>query len=143
MKTNFPFKYAAAVALFAASTCACAVQVTMSFTITGFPATAPQSAVTGSVMYSAGSSTSEIQSLLAVDLMINGHQYGLSEVGCLVFNPTTTLVGGNVSGVGSVHSGTDDFYFLYNPAAPDVYGFSYTSVSTPHDIFDPASMTRH
>jgi hypothetical protein len=117
-----------------------AIQVTLSFTVSGFGAGAPTDPVTGSFTYDAPSITSDPTSLTAVNLTIGGHAYTLAEVGSEAVG-SEALIGGVVNGVDAVASGTDDFFLTWNPVSsvPDV--FVYATPNTPN-IFDGTNFTQ-
>jgi hypothetical protein len=117
-----------------------AIQVTLSFTVSGFVAGAPTDPVTGSFTYDAPSITSDPTSLTAVNLTIGGHAYTLAEVGSDTAG-SEAVIGGVVNGVDVVGSGTDDFFLLWTPVSsvPDL--FAYATPNTP-DIFEGTNFTQ-
>ena len=99
----------------------------MSFTATGFfPGVgsnpAPQDPVTGSIVYEAASISSLIDSLLSISLTIDGHTYALGEIGF-----GSGVVGGTISGVNAVTSGTDDFFIAFSESTQTAAFFVYAS----------------
>jgi hypothetical protein len=121
-----------------------AIQVTLSFTVSGFvtegpPAGVPTDPVTGSFTYDAPSITSDPTSLTAVNLTIGGHAYTLAEVGS---NPG--VIGAVVNGVGGIcpacqSAAIDDFFLAWagSPASPLGEIFAYaTSNIPPGTVFD-------
>ena len=119
-----------------------AIQVTLSFTASGFitegtPSGVPTDPVTGSFTYDAPSITSDPTSLTAVNLTIAGHAYTLAEVGS-----EPDLIGAVVNGVNGVNSGFDDFVLLWNPASSVPEGFTYATSNIPRTNFETANFTQ-
>jgi len=131
--------------LFAASlsavtlTPAFAIQVTLSFTASGFGAGAPIDPVAGSFTYDAPSITSDPTLLTAVNLTIGGHAYTLAEVGLGTDGPLTDLIFGVVNGEG-VSFFTNDFILAWEPASSTPLQFTYTTPST--FLFESTSFTQ-
>jgi len=133
-----------------------AIPITVSFTVTGFLAGAPTDPVTGSVVYDAASTTSNINSLTSINLTIAGHSYSLAEVGFVEGFPDNTVIGGLINGIGTVAANTDDFFinwdtstlhpvlFAYSCATCVVYfGFTFTqfNVTAAAAVPEPSSLT--
>jgi hypothetical protein len=115
---------------------ALAVQVTLSFAVTGFgPTGAPTDPVIGSLSYDAASITSDLTSLTAVDLTIDGHAYTLAELGF-----GSGVIGGIVNGVNTVTNGFDDFFVGWNPVSATPLAFDYATTDVP-GIFESADFT--
>jgi hypothetical protein len=112
-----------------------AIQVTLSFAVTGFGPGAPTNPVVGSFIYDAASIKSDPTSLTSVDLTIDGHAYTLAEVG---FAPS--VIGGVVNGVGSVKHGFNDFFLLWNAASSTPLGFDYATPDMP-SVFGAGDFT--
>lgn len=93
---------------------------------------APQDLVSGSILYKAGSTVSAIDSILAIDLTINGFSYLLDDVGftttgkSLVFQCITPIPGSNC-GIGP--SGRN-FVIKWNKASLLPQLFSYSILDT-------------
>ena len=102
-----------------------AMQVTLSFTASGFDAGAPTDPVTGSFTYDAPSITSIPTLLTAVNLTIDGHAYTLPEVGF-----DTNVIGGVVTGVSAVTPSTTDFFLFWNPSTSTPNQFVYATPET-------------
>ena len=118
-----------------------AIQVTLSFTASGFVPEGPTDPVTGSFTYDAPSITSDPTSFTAVNLTIGGHAYTLAEVGSV-----PNLIGGVVNGVDVLQSGTDDFDLLWDPASSSPASFfrdfEYAISSNPARIFETTNFTQ-
>jgi hypothetical protein len=108
-----------------------AIQVTLSFTVSGFGAGAPTDPVTGSFTYDAPSITSDPTSLTAVNLTIGGRAYTLAEVGSDTVQ-SEAVIGGVVNGVDAVDFGTDDFFLTWTPVSsvPGVFVYATSNTST-------------
>jgi PEP-CTERM motif len=111
-----------------------AIQIRVSFTAVSFTEfeealPAPMDPVTGSIVYDAASTTSNINSLTSINLTIAGHTYQLSEVG---FAPlgSDQLIGGLSFGVGGISHHTDDFYIRWNQTTLIPFDFTYTTTAT-------------
>jgi hypothetical protein len=115
-----------------------AIQVTLSFTATGFNAGAPTDPVTGSFTYDAPSITSDPTSLTAVNLTIGGHAYTLAEVG----TAASGAIGGVVNGVNTIAVGTDDFFLDWNPASSAPVFFAYSISSNSKKDFEGQNFTQ-
>jgi hypothetical protein len=100
-----------------------AIPIKVSFDVTGFPAGAPTDPVVGSITYDAASVTAPINSLLSINLTIAGHTYSLSEVG-FINAGSSELVGGLITGVGSIGAGTNDFSFGWTGSHPGSFGYA-------------------
>lgn len=111
-------RLAALALLFGLSTPATAVPITLQFTATGFGSTAPTDPVTGTFVYEAASSTSNIDSLTSVSLTIDGYVYKLGEIDFTndSFGTTGwTIIGATTFGIPSLASGTNDFVLAFYP----------------------------
>jgi PEP-CTERM motif len=106
-----------------------AIQVTLSFTASGFGPGAPTDPVTGSFTYDAASITSNPTLLTAVNLTIDGLAYTLPEVGFDI-EGDNALIGGVLNGVDAVESGTNDFFLAWNPATSTPQAFVYATPET-------------
>ncbi|MFO1429272.1 MAG: PEP-CTERM sorting domain-containing protein [Candidatus Competibacteraceae bacterium] len=121
--------------MFAVTICqsAHAMIIKMDFTAADFPGGAPQDPVSGTFSWEATSISDPINSLISVDLTINGYTYNLSELGFLN-DPTGfnghSLIGGLLNGVGIAASGTNDFFFLWNRTTSQPDTFTYTTDNT-------------
>ncbi len=119
---------------------AAAVPITVSFSAVGFTCFGPGSScntpppadpVVGSIVYDAISSTSDINSLLSIQLTIGSHNYAVNEVGFLdnhLFDQR--IIGGLINGVSGISSGTDDFRLQWSEATLNPEDFSYTTSSS-------------
>ena len=114
-----------------------AIQVTLSFTVSGFGASAPTDPVTGSFTYDAPSITSNPTSLTAVNLTIDGHAYTLAEVGSV-----PNFIGGVINGVNGIDSGTDDFFLAWFPVSSAPFNFAYATTSNTEVIFGSRNFTQ-
>jgi hypothetical protein len=90
----------------------------------------PTDLVTGRIIYEGASVTANIDSLISIDLIIDGHTYLISEIGYISPFASRQQIGGNSWGVNSISSGTDDFRFDWYKEALTPMKFSYTSNST-------------
>ena len=116
--------------------------ITVSFTVgdfreigDGIPA-APTDPVTGTFVYEAADLVSNIESLLSIDLVIDGHSYGLDEVGSFS-GIASHFIGAGVtrSQILSVTSGTNDFLLSFNPLTNDPSSFLYASANSRFNIW--------
>ena len=119
-----------------------AIQVTLSFTVSGFTATdgttvAPTDPVTGSFTYDAPSIASDPTSLTAVNLTIGGHAYTLPEVGS-----SPSLIGGVVNGLSTLTAGFDDFQLLWNTPSSVPVDFAYATSNITGTFFDSSNFTQ-
>lgn len=88
----------------------------------------PTDPVFGKIIYEADSVTAEIDSLISIDLVIDGHNYSTSEIGFISpFSGSRQKVGGIVTGVNGVFSGTDDFWIDWYKDTLTPMWFYYTS----------------
>jgi hypothetical protein len=90
---------------------------------TGPPA--PTNPVIGTIVYDAASTTSNINSLISINLTIDGHAYTLGEVGFAeagVFQE----VGGVLNGVNTLDGGTNDFLLQWTESNFASPGLIYT-----------------
>lgn len=107
-----------------------AAPITMNFSAYGFGPSngnpAPHDPVSGTIVWEAASATAPIDSLLSVDLTINGHVYQLNEI------EFTHVVGGiHLIGGGpfpdSVGNLTNDFWLSFDTSTGTPRDFSYAS----------------
>jgi hypothetical protein len=98
---------------------------------------APTDPVTGTIVYEAVDLLSEIESLVSIDLVIDGHSYGVDEVGFF------TAAGGHFfgaaplpGGVFDLVSGTNDFLLSYDLPSNVPVVFTYASATSPRNIWD-------
>jgi hypothetical protein len=116
-----------------------AVPIEVNFTARDFnffpppdlPPTPPTNLVTGTIIYEAVSVTADIDSLISIDLMIDGHNYSISEVGFIspFSAPPRQKIGGILNGVNGMVAGTDDFSldWTWIDGRLNPIMFSYTS----------------
>lgn len=112
-----------------------AVPVAYDFTISGFTApfnywetpTPPQSTVNGSI-------TLDGESVLAFAMTIDGHSYGLADIGVSYSTPTYISLGALVNGTTSAAYGQDDFFMSLDLNYDQVQMLGYTTAST-YDYF--------
>jgi hypothetical protein len=135
-----------------------AIPITVSFTAVSFieseeAVAAPMDPVTGSIVYDAASTTSNINSLTSINLTITGHTYLLSEVGFISpFGSTqlpppfgsTQLIGGLLNTVPRIDVFTNDFSMRWNETTLVPFDFTYatTATSTSGGIFRSATFTQ-
>lgn len=96
----------------------------------------PQNVVTGNVVYEAASIDSTIQSLVSLDLTVDGHSYSLSEVGFASYYSSgwsgmRYLVYGLPRGMSSDLS-TNDFRLEWITGPFARHSFIYSTVSIPN-----------
>jgi hypothetical protein len=157
-------KTIAALAGTACLLCSAAAHATvyqLNFTASGYGpgifggATAPQSAVIGSIQFTAAALGAAVTSIDAVDLTIGGHAYTPAELGTSFYSDGYTF-GALVNGVGVTRTNSDDFYLIlssnFNVFAYAVSGIpdtwttrnitaSYTEVLPPAaPVPEPASL---
>jgi hypothetical protein len=124
------FAFAVILSSVCATTSAQAIPITVSFTASGFGAGAPTDPVTGSIVYDAASTTSNINSLTSVNLTIAGHTYTLGELGFISPSGTSQFIGGLLNGVDLVMVHTDDFFLTWNETTLVPSFFFYTTASS-------------
>jgi hypothetical protein len=113
-----------------------AIPIEVNFTVEDFKprfslTPPPTDTVTGKIIYKAASVTADIDSLISIDLIIDGHNYLISEIGYISPFASRQEIGGHSWGVNSIASGTDDFRFDWYEATLKPMKFSYTSSLTP------------
>jgi hypothetical protein len=82
-------------------------------------------------VYDAVSTISDINSLVSVQLTIGSHNYSVNEVGFLdnhLFDQR--IIGGLISGVSGIFSGTDDFRLQWSETTLKPEDFSYATSSS-------------
>ena len=133
---------AGAIVAIGSATPARAMTVELDFTAVDFPASAPNTSLTGRFTYEAASLTSAIMSLTSVNLTISGHAYTLGEVGASS-SRDAQLIGTTIEGVGNVENGVNTFAFGYSlsTGAPTGKSFDYAMVST-SDIYETFTYTQ-
>jgi hypothetical protein len=104
----------------------------------------PTDPVTGSVTYRAASINSPIDSLVSIDLEIDGHTYIAndqpnSEVGSAIIGGMQ-LVGGNNHGVDQVAPSSDDFLLQWDLTTFAFGSFLYTSIERELDTYTTATV---
>jgi hypothetical protein len=109
-----------------------AIPIEVNFTIEDFRSPfsstpPPTDPVMGRIIYEAESITATIDSLTAIDLMIDGHTYSLGEIGFISPFAARQKIGGSLNGVNVMASGTDDFQFDWFKETLTPMKFSYTS----------------
>jgi hypothetical protein len=127
-----------------------AIPITVSFTAVSFieleeALAAPMDPVTGSIVYDAASTTSNINSLTSINLTIAGHTYLLSEVGFISpFGSNQQLIGGLLNTVPRIDVFTNDFSMRWNETTLIPFDFTYatTATSTSGGIFRSGTFTQ-
>ena len=110
-------KTIAALACLVCSTAAHATLYKLDFTAGGYGpgifsgTPAPQSLVTGSILFQAASLGAAVTSIDAVDLAIGGHIYTPGEIGTSFYGDGYTF-GAIANGVGVTRTNSDDFYLI-------------------------------
>ncbi|WP_026612152.1 PEP-CTERM sorting domain-containing protein [Methylocaldum szegediense] len=95
-----------------------AIPIVMNFTVAG--------PVTGTIVWDAASPTSPIDSLISIDLSIDGHDFTLDEVDFVNLGEFG-LIGGRVTGVNTISPGTNDFWIMWDVQHLTPFEFAYTS----------------
>ena len=122
-----------------------AIPITVSFTAASFieleeAVAAPMDPVTGSIVYDAASTTSNINSLTSINLTIAGHTYLLSEVGFTSPFGINQSIFGLLNGA-FIFNGTNDFDIRWNGTTLSPFNFLYAASSTP-GIFLSSTFTQ-
>ncbi len=89
----------------------------------------------------AASITGPILALDAINLTIDGHTYGLADVGFDAFSRGVQQIGGLTNGVNDVTSGTNDFFFVFNPRSSAVVDFAYSISTDRRDVFETTTFS--
>jgi hypothetical protein len=125
-----------------------AIPITVSFTAVSFieleeASVAPMDPVTGSIVYDAASTTSNINSLTSINLTITGHTYLLSEVGFTSPAGSNQLIFGLLNGPG-IRVFTNDFFMSWNETTLIPFDFNYATTATgpAGGIFRSATFTQ-
>lgn len=105
--------------------------IQLNFAASGF-SQGPTDAISGSFVYEAASVTSPITSLDSVSLTIDGHVYGIGDIGFLspFGGGPMTLIGGVPAGVSALQLGagqTNDFILDWVTNSGSPFDFSYTT----------------
>jgi hypothetical protein len=113
----------------------------LDFTATGFVdvfdnAPAPQSSISGSILFTTAAPGGPATSIDKIDLTIDGHAYSTAEIGAEVGNGSYYF-GGTLNGIHEIDATTDDFWFVAFPSG--YVDFSY-AVSDLDTIFDSTSV---
>ena len=142
--------------LFLAPLTAHAVPITVQFTADTF--FVPHSPVTGTVVYDAASTTDLIDSLISIDLNIDGHTYSLGEVGFAPLGTDTQQIYGLLNGTSTVISSDDfsltwelttlipEFFFFTTASSTETWvasqdGFTQFSVTGPSAVAEPSTLS--
>jgi hypothetical protein len=124
------------VLLFAAHTVQ-AIPITVDFTAQNLTSgksfiPSPIDQVSGTIIYDAASTTANINSLISINLTINGYTYGLSEVGFIspYFGGSASarqIIGGSVNGVNGTHptENTNDFWLVWDQSTLAPLSFNF------------------
>jgi hypothetical protein len=125
-----------------------AIPITVSFTAASFieleeAVAAPMDPVTGSIVYDAASTTSNINSLTSINLTITGHTYLLSEVGFTSPFGPSQLIFGLLNG-SRIDVFTNDFFMRWNETTLIPFDFTYATTATgaTGGIFRSATFTQ-
>jgi hypothetical protein len=126
---------------------AAAMPVVMHFTVSGFPAGAPTSPVTGTINWDASSLNADVNFIRSISLTLDGHTFTVPEVG-YVNLAGAAYIGGVVGTVSGVNGGANDFFITWDPATLTPTYFAYGSAarsgvwdSTQFDSFSIAEGT--
>lgn len=109
-----------------------AIPIEVNFTIEDFlspfsSTPPPTDPVIGRIIYEAESITANIDSLTAIDLIIDGHTYSINEIGYISPFASRQKIGGSLYGISLISSGTDDFRLDWYKETLTPMKFSYTS----------------
>ncbi len=115
----------------------------LDFTASGFATNAFNNpsvvdAVTGSFTYSTFSNSTDLQELLGVSLMINGHAYDVAGVLHKNVIPGLLELGGALQGPNSMMYGTHDFYLSFY--APQNNGYFSYATTTANGSWDASNV---
>ncbi len=107
-----------------------AVPITVTFSANNFYilvglTPAPTDPVTGTIVYDAADIHSPINSLISINMTIDGHAYSLGE---LAFSPGPAI-GGSINGVISLVGNTNDFYIMWDSTTLQPTAFTYSDQS--------------
>jgi len=125
-------KTIAALACLLCSTAAQATVYKLDFTAGGYSSgifagtPAPQSTVTGSILFTAASLGAAVTSIDAVDLTIGGHVYTPAEIGAGFYSDGYTF-GAIANGVGVTRTNSDDFYLILSSGF-NVFAYAVSSI---------------
>jgi len=111
-----------------------AIPITVDFTVTYFYRgddypPAPTNPVSGTIVYDAASTTADINSITSINLTIDGHTYGISEIIFQSLYENHHLIGGSLDG-GDITPGTDDFRLMWHKDTLTPDHFYYSSVNS-------------
>lgn len=98
------------------------------------------SQVSGSFIFTAASVGDTPTTIDAVSLVLDGHSFGLADVGFRPWGYRSLLAGGTHNGVNAMAGGTNDFSLHLN-LYENEGTFSYTSEVHPSRIWDSTSFT--
>jgi hypothetical protein len=123
--------------------------ITLSFTAGSFGVGSPVIEVSGSITYDAPTVFDQINSLISIDLSIDGFDYTLADVDFAVRDPSICCfpslpaIFGTISGR-SLTPGTDDFLLLFdhpqlNITGPGFFRFAFTTSSDDNAVYDAES----
>jgi len=116
-----------------------AIPIELSFTVAGFPVSAPTDPVTGTIVYEAASLGATVDSLTSISLTLDGYTYGVGELG-FTSSGSTDFIGGSLNGVQTIFSATNDFLIRFNRDAQTGFDFIYSSASI-NNIWSSAQFT--
>jgi hypothetical protein len=98
--------------------------------------------VVGSIVYDAASTTADVNSLISVRLAIGSRDYSVNELGFFdnhLFDQR--IIGGLISGVSGVSSGTNDFRLQWSEITLKPQDFTY-AVSFTSGLYSETNFTQ-
>jgi hypothetical protein len=121
-----------------------AIPITVNFTAKGFTDignnpvhSAPTDPVSGTIVYDAVSTTANINVIQSINLIINGHTYGLGELAYLSsYLGTYQLIGGSTGGAFGLTNGAHDFGLEWDQTSLLPVVFAYTTVGDTNGIWE-------
>jgi hypothetical protein len=103
------------------------------FTVTGFPVSngnaAPTDPISGTIFWTAPDIHSDIQSIVSINLTIDGHHFSVPEIGYFRLGspPTWNGIGGTIASENQIWNQTDDFFITWDSATLQPLDFAYAS----------------
>lgn len=106
-----------------------AAPMLVTFAVSGFDSTAPESAVSGAILIETDDATQVVTAVTGITLTINGYAFEASEVGFSEYR-NFNIVGAQGEGLGSPtgisHGSPHDFWILWNKDTGLPREFAYT-----------------
>jgi hypothetical protein len=118
LKIRIPLVKVVVACVFFMPVAANAISVKLEFAAVGFNVSnnnsAPDDPVSGTIIWTADSINSTVQSIDFVDLTINGHTYGVTDVGFSNDHASVIAIGANTFGVTGLANFSNDFYLRWD-----------------------------